>query len=503
MSNYWIIAVPTENKEIQTTRKRLDEATSGRGLSSNYKFRIPKLKVGTIDTLIALSDDLAKLDNTLSLLTKKVKRTFDDTRKNEPSKLRPEDRQLLADHHGDVAIDDMNSSTVPQALLIGDSLGNDPHSDQQAKTPKEAFQKFKWNRYVYNESDSIEKLRVKIVEDFAKTEDELRRLLSEYNEVKGFVTAQERKENGSLLVRPISKFVRPQDIIESEHLISLVLAVPRVKEAEFLANYQTAERHHAEKAAAEKKRLAEQEARDNERRDAQEKSLGVAVVKTTDDEEVEGAAKSPVAAAKVSKAHGIVTPTVVPNSALKIVGDQVPDDEFVLYRVVLFKRQDSGEVKVSEDGEKLYANVEKFKTICRDNRWTVRPFKYDAHEEERNKLHMAELLNKRRSRWEHLILWCESQFEEIFIAWNHVIAMRTYVEAILRYGLSTEWIAVMIQPLKNNEKKLRETLKNLYNKLGNQSLLGNFEGSEVDISSLGGATEYYPYVYVPVDFTDL
>ena len=38
----------------------------------NYKFHIPDLKVGTLDQLVGLSDDLGKLDTYVEQVTRKV-----------------------------------------------------------------------------------------------------------------------------------------------------------------------------------------------------------------------------------------------------------------------------------------------------------------------------------------------------------------------------------------------------------------------------------------------
>mgnify|MGYP001093256205 CR=1 FL=1 len=514
--------MPAENKDAQQTRRRLDDATAARSLSVNHKFRIPKLKVGTIDTLIALSDDLAKLDTSMNALVKKIKRTFDDTRKAEPSKVRPEERVLLANHSADYNADELSAAAVPQSLMIGEALGADPHGANQAKTPREAFFKFRWNRYVFNESDSIDTIRLKVVDDFAKSDEELRRLLSEFNEIKGLVTAQERKENGSILVRPISRFLRPEVVVETPHLTTVFLAVPKLKEQEFLASYMLVEQWAAEKAQAERERHAEAEARERARKAEMDKAMGTVAAPAAAAASPAATAPAPAAAAKAVDRNGnkkssanVPTSTVVPGSAIKVVGEeQVPGDEFVLYRVVLFKRPDAavGDSASSSNardrdehsGAQSTANVEKFKAICRDHRWTVRPFKFDAHEDERNRLIMAELVNKRRARWEHLLLWCESQFEEAFVAWTHVVAMRVYVEAVLRYGLSTEWIAALLLPEKGSEKKLRDVLNNLYSGLANSSLLaGSKADADIDLATMGGGQEYYPYVYVATDLTDL
>ena len=60
----WIISAPGD-KTPQQAFEKLNKATSGHGstlLSRNYKFPIPDLKVGTLDSLIGLSDDLGKID---------------------------------------------------------------------------------------------------------------------------------------------------------------------------------------------------------------------------------------------------------------------------------------------------------------------------------------------------------------------------------------------------------------------------------------------------------
>jgi V-type H+-transporting ATPase subunit C len=56
----WIIAAPGEPTP-QETWDRLQSTTST--FSSNSKFNLPDLKVGTLDQLVGLSDDLAKLDS--------------------------------------------------------------------------------------------------------------------------------------------------------------------------------------------------------------------------------------------------------------------------------------------------------------------------------------------------------------------------------------------------------------------------------------------------------
>jgi len=58
---YWIISVPGKSTPQQSYND-VCNATARDQLSQNNMFNIPDLKVGTLDSLVALSDDLARLD---------------------------------------------------------------------------------------------------------------------------------------------------------------------------------------------------------------------------------------------------------------------------------------------------------------------------------------------------------------------------------------------------------------------------------------------------------
>lgn len=55
-------------------------------LSHNYLFGIPDLKVGTLDSLMALSDDLAKIDIFVESTTKKIVRQLVEISDKRPDK---------------------------------------------------------------------------------------------------------------------------------------------------------------------------------------------------------------------------------------------------------------------------------------------------------------------------------------------------------------------------------------------------------------------------------
>jgi len=85
---FWLLALPIKDpvgggSSTSGTRNRtwelLQEKTSyGQQLSSNFKLDVPELRVGTLDTLLALSDDLVKVSNAVEAVVTKIRRTVVD-----------------------------------------------------------------------------------------------------------------------------------------------------------------------------------------------------------------------------------------------------------------------------------------------------------------------------------------------------------------------------------------------------------------------------------------
>jgi hypothetical protein len=93
--NYWLVTAPkTKEDTYNTLKKKLDEDSS---IAKSFRFPIPELKgkemnlfgninpyffltfsVGTLDTLMSLSDDLVKIDASVENVTRKVYNQFHD-----------------------------------------------------------------------------------------------------------------------------------------------------------------------------------------------------------------------------------------------------------------------------------------------------------------------------------------------------------------------------------------------------------------------------------------
>jgi len=186
---------------------------------------------------------------------------------------------------------------------------------------------------------------------------------------------------------------------------------------------------------------------------------------------------------KKEKKGSITCNNVVPRSAIKLTPDDY-EGEFCLYRIVVFRK-----------------GADTIKNLCREKRYTVRPFKYDPEEEKESAKEKKSLETKIRERWQTLIRFCKTTYDDIFCAWVHLKAMRVYVESVLRFGLPVNIQSFVIEPKKGKEQAVRQALKVLYKDLPNAGLAGELDAGETDISGFGA--DFYPYVYFGLKITDI
>jgi V-type H+-transporting ATPase subunit C len=109
--------------------------------------------------------------------------------------------------------------------------------------------------------------------------------------------------------------------------------------------------------------------------------------------------------------------------------------------------------------------------------------------EERNKLITEKDRQKR-----NLTRWCKTNFAEAFVAWVHLKAIRVFVESVLRYGLPVNFQAILVQPNKREDKGLRSVLAEMFRHLASVHVVSSKEDD---------SEKFYPYVYIPIDFTEM
>ncbi|KAL7600775.1 hypothetical protein Lser_V15G21264 [Lactuca serriola] len=68
----------------------------------------------------------------------------------------------------------------------------------------------------------------------AKIDDDLKVRIAEYNNVRSQLNAINRKQTGSLAVCDLSNLVAPEDLVTSEHLVTLIAVVPKFSQKDWL-----------------------------------------------------------------------------------------------------------------------------------------------------------------------------------------------------------------------------------------------------------------------------
>lgn len=363
---YWLISAP---KTKEDTFNTLNNATTVEEQLSvkNYKFAVPDLKVGTLDTLMALSDELNKVDLIVENATRKI-------------------AQQLMD-----LVDAGSKNEKVESLLVNNN------------NVETYLTFFRWEEAKYPTSTPLRSLVEVIHSQVGKLDEELKVKSTEYNNICHSLLGEERKQGGNLLIKDLSDVVQKKHIIEeSEFMEVLFVCVPKVSAKNWAVEYE-----------------------------------------------------------KLAK-------WVVPRSSDLIA----EDNDYQLYRVIVFKQ-----------------SVDEFKHAGRDKKYIVRDYKYDPnHSAKEDKKKMEAEKDKLKK---NLIRWCKTNFSEAFTGWIHLKAIRVFVESVLRYGLPTNFQAMLILPHKNKLRQSRKTLHDLYGHLSSKSVFGKNDEEEDE--------KFYPYVCLDVN----
>ncbi|KAG8222780.1 hypothetical protein J437_LFUL006787 [Ladona fulva] len=202
MSEYWLISAPGD-KTCQQTWETLNNVTSKQNnLSVNYKFHIPDLKVGTLDQLVGLSDDLGKLDSFVEQCTKKVSSYLGEVLEDQRDKLQ---ENLLA-----------NNTDLASYIT-----------------------RFQWDMAKYPIKQSLRNIADIISKQVGQIDADLKTKSSAYNNLKGSLQSLEKKQTGSLLTRNLADLVKKEHfILDSEYLITLLVVVPKSNFSDWNSGYE-------------------------------------------------------------------------------------------------------------------------------------------------------------------------------------------------------------------------------------------------------------------------
>jgi V-type H+-transporting ATPase subunit C len=124
------------------------------------------------------------------------------------------------------------------------------------------------------------------------------------------------------------------------------------------------------------------------------------------------------------KSYEELSPMVVPRSAIKLAAD----DEFNLFAVTTFKKH-------SND----------FVHKCREKRWTPREYKYKEGGKEEEAKEAEQLAKDEKKLWGEALRLGRTGYSESAMLWIHVLALRVFVETVLRYGLPLDFVCGIVQ----------------------------------------------------------
>nr|KJB40645.1 hypothetical protein B456_007G072500 [Gossypium raimondii] len=200
-NRYWVVSLPVQ-KSASTLWNSLQDQISKHSFDTPlYRFNIPNLRVGTLDSLLALSDDLFKSNTFIEGVSQKIRRQIEELER---------------------------VSGLESNALTVDGVPIDSY-----------LTRFVWDEAKYPTMSPLREIVDGIHTLVAKIEDDLKVRVAEYNNVRSQLNAINRKQSGSLAVRDLSNMVKPEDIITSEHLVTLLAVVPKYSQKDWLSSYET------------------------------------------------------------------------------------------------------------------------------------------------------------------------------------------------------------------------------------------------------------------------
>ncbi|XP_058407774.1 V-type proton ATPase subunit C 2 isoform X1 [Diceros bicornis minor] len=460
MSEFWLISAPGDKENLQAL-ERMNTVTSKSNLSYNTKFVIPDFKVGTLDSLVGLSDELGKLDAFAESLIRRMAQSVVDVMEDAKGKVQ---ENLLA--NGGLK-DKMKCLKIDLTSFV-------TH--------------FEWDMAKYPAKQPLVSVVDTVAKQLAQIETDLKSRTASYNTLKTNLENLERKSMGNLFTRTLSDIVSKEDfVLDSEYLITLLVIVPKPSYTQWQKTYESLSDMVVPRST---KLLAE----DNEgglftvtlfRKVIDDFKIKAKENKFTvreyyyDEKEIKRE-REEMTRLLSDKKQQYQTSCV----ALKKGSSTLPDHRVKVTPLGSPDRPAAGQTdreRESEgEGEGLLELPPRPAPSDGWCLWARVPLPWLEGP---------------------LLRWLKVNFSEAFIAWIHIKALRVFVESVLRYGLPVNFQAVLLQPKKSSTKRLREVLNSVFRHL-DQVAAASILDASVEIPGLQlNNQDYFPYVYFHIDLS--
>jgi V-type H+-transporting ATPase subunit C len=433
----------------------------GKEAANLYTFNIPDLRVGTLDSLMILDQELAKVDVLAEQSIAKIQRQYGE--------------------------------------LCQDESKEESKLSVKGTTPTEYLQEFVWDEARYSHTRRLNELVYMIQQSVGKMDDDMKALGQDFNETKQNLSGLQRKRNANLMVADLKDVLSdeaclascnktPDEIFtETTFLQSVAVIVAVAQEQEFLRTYER------------------------------------------------------LCADAVALKDGTTCSPVVPKSHFEVLRDA---DGYILYRVFLLKglappedepqqqaeaaaeakaedTQEGGGAAAAEPAAGAAAPVSShkqrdffslFSDACRVSRFLVKKFERsdspqdDEEASETLDAQITTLKQELDQKKHYLKRRCTPYFEDVYVAWIHIKAIRVFVESVLRYGVPPQFYSVLIVPTNvKHMRKIRQVLEKSF------SGLDFMDAAKLNVTDdvqriLGGSgsatTEFLPYISVGMNFLE-
>ncbi|XP_042639603.1 V-type proton ATPase subunit C 2 [Orycteropus afer afer] len=212
MSEFWLISAPGDKENLQAM-ERMNTVTSKSNLSYNTKFAIPDFKVGTLDSLVGLSDELGKLDIFAESLIKRMAQSV---------------VEVMEDTKG----------KVQENLLANGGL---KEKMKCLKIDLTSFvTHFEWDMAKYPAKQPLVTVVDTLAKQLAQIETDLKSRTATYNTLKTNLENLEKKSTGNLFTRTLCDIVSKEDfVLDSEYLITLLVIVPKPNYTQWQKTYES------------------------------------------------------------------------------------------------------------------------------------------------------------------------------------------------------------------------------------------------------------------------
>lgn len=234
MQQLWLVTIPNNKASPDKTFSALRDRVESGGSCRLHRFEMPSLVVGTLDSLMSLSDDLTKINGQVEV--------------NQPNITEYPFHHLT--HQCSlfyIIISSIQNVVRKVERQYIDIAGPTAESLRVNSTKVETFlRKFQWDNARYQFSGRpLGEIVGQIQSMAGKVDEELKKLAALYNEKNLNLSALQRKKTINLSTSDFEDFLKPTtvaklDIINTDTLATVMVVVPNaIENGEFFLFYLT------------------------------------------------------------------------------------------------------------------------------------------------------------------------------------------------------------------------------------------------------------------------